>query len=288
MNSLLIADSGSSKTDWVLFSETDGTFEVHTTGINPVRDSERAISCILTNELLPQLPHTHISAVHFYGAGCIAPYSTAVIQQLSMCFPESEIHVESDLLGAARALCGTTPGIACILGTGSNSCLYNGKDIVANVSPLGYILGDEGSGAVLGRTLVGDVLKRQLPEELCNEFLSSYSLTPSAIIEKVYRQPQANRFLASLTPFLHQHRTHPQIHHMIVTAFRQFLQRNIRQYNAPDMSVNFTGSIAFHFQEELTEALQSESMNRGVILQKPIEEITKYHKNTLFSSKRAP
>jgi hypothetical protein len=132
MNSLLIADSGSSKTDWVLISETDGTFEVHTTGINPVRDSESAISCILTNELLPQLPHTHISAVHFYGAGCIAPYSTAVSQQLALCLPESEIHVESDLLGAARALCGTTPGIACILGTGSNSCLYNGKEIVAN------------------------------------------------------------------------------------------------------------------------------------------------------------
>lgn len=282
MESLLIADSGSSKTDWILTSETNGTLEVQTTGINPVRDSQRAISIVLTQELLPKLPQTGISEIHFYGAGCISPYSSIVTSALSECFPTSKIFVESDLLGAARALCGNTPGIACILGTGSNSCLYDGKEIIANVSPLGYILGDEGSGAVLGRTLVGDILKKQLPEHLCREFQEYFSLTAQDIIERVYRQPQPNRFLASLVPFLHKKRKEPEIHQLLLNGFKQFLKRNIRQYNKPHMSVNFVGSIAFYFQEELVEALQSESMNRGVILQKPIVEITKYHKNGLF------
>lgn len=282
MKSLLIADSGSSKTDWVFTSETNGTLEVHTTGINPVRDSQRAILDVLTQELLPQLTYTHISTIHFYGAGCIPPYAEEVKTALKICFPESNIHVESDLLGAARALCGRSPGIACILGTGSNSGLYNGKEIVQNVSPLGYILGDEGSGAVLGRILVGNVLKNQLEAPLCHEFLLHFSLTPADIIERVYRQPQANRFLASLVPFLHLKRKHPQIHELLVEAFKQFLQRNIRQYNQPDLSVNFVGSIAYYFEEELHEALQSESMKRGVILQKPIVGITNYHKKHRF------
>lgn len=282
MKSLLIADSGSSKTDWVLTTEKGDTLEVQTTGINPVRDSQRVISFVINEELLPHLPNKDITSVHFYGAGCITPFKSNVESVLTESFPTSKINVESDLLGAARALCGNTPGIACILGTGSNSCLYDGENITENISPLGYILGDEGSGAVLGRTLVGDVLKKQLPDALCEEFLSHHSLTPTDIIERVYRKPQANMFLASLVPFLHLKRNIPQIHKLLTDAFKSFLHRNILQYNRPDLSVNFIGSIAFFFQEELTEALQCESMKRGTIIHKPIHEITKYHKNRCF------
>ena len=196
---ILIADSGSTKTDWCIGS----SFTIQTKGINPFHQSEEVIQQILTNELLPQMPEeVLIDAIYFYGAGCTPEKSPIIQRTLSHCFPQCTIEVNSDLLGAARALCGKSPGIACILGTGSNSCFYDGQQITSNVSPLGYILGDEGSGAVLGKRLVGDCLKKQLPEHICHSFLDTFGLTPAQIIEKVYRQPQANRFLASLTPFL--------------------------------------------------------------------------------------
>jgi len=148
MNCILIADSGSTKTDWILISSENGILEIQTTGINPVRDSQDAILLVLEKELQKQIPADYvISEIHFYGAGCVMPFSQGVIDALKIIFPQAQTTVESDLLGAARALCGKQEGIACILGTGANSCLYDGNQIVSNVPPLGFILGDEGSGA---------------------------------------------------------------------------------------------------------------------------------------------
>lgn len=280
MNCTLIADSGSTKTDWILVSSENGILEIQTTGINPVRDSQDAILHVLANELQPQIPAAHlVEEIHFYGAGCVAPFSQLVTDALRQTFPKAQTSVESDLLGAARALCGHHEGIACILGTGSNSCLYDGQGIAHNVSPLGFILGDEGSGSVLGRTLVGNLLKNVFGQELKEEFLDEYQLTLPLIINKVYREAQPNRFLASLVPFIAKHRNHPGMHDMLVTAFRQFLQRNVANYGRQDLPVNFVGSIASVFRSELMEAMEKENMKMGIILQKPAREIAIFHTN---------
>ena len=275
---IMVADSGSTKTDWALSSREYGIVEVRTSGINPVRDSQDAILRVVVEELVPQLPTgCKPSGIYFYGAGCLHPYSQAVHQVLSKVFPTAETHVESDLLGAAHALCGNQPGVACILGTGANSCFYDGQDIAAHVSPLGFILGDEGSGAFLGKTLLGNLLKGIFPQEMRLEFEREYDLAEPDIIDRVYRQPQPNRFLASLVPFINRHRQHPQVHAMLVEAFRQFLSRNVRAYGHAELPVNFVGGIAFSFGEELAEAARAEGMKIGRILRGPIQEMVAYH-----------
>ena len=271
---ILIADSGSTNTDWCIGESPI----IHTTGINPFHQSVETIQQIISNELLPQLPEeVLVESIYFYGAGCTPEKSILVKESLQTYFSQAYVDVNSDLLGAARALCGKKPGIACILGTGSNSCFYDGERIVSNVSPLGYILGDEGSGAVLGKRLVGDCLKKQLPEDICRLFLETFHLTPSLIIEKVYRQPQANRFLASLTPFLTAHRERPEIHQLLISSFTDFFQRNIMAYNYKHHAVHFTGSIAWHFQEEVKEAARNLDIQTGHFIKGPILELAKHH-----------
>ena len=182
----LIADSGATKTDWCLGENKENAQIIQTQGINPFHQSKEHIALVLCEELLPQLPADEcITHIHFYGAGCTPEKSIIVEEELTKLFPDAFIDVQSDLLGAARALCGKKKGIACILGTGSNSCFYDGEQITANVSPLGYILGDEGSSAHLGKRLVSDCLKRQLPENICAMFLKDAGVSPAAIIDKV-------------------------------------------------------------------------------------------------------
>ena len=283
-NCILIADSGSTKTDWILTTAENSILEVETMGINPVRDSRDAIFDNIKNQLFPQLPPKHqICQIHFYGAGCIDPYKKNVEEILADVFESTTgIAVESDLLGAARALCGNQAGIACILGTGSNSCLYDGKKIVSNTSPLGYILGDEGSGAFLGKTLVGNILKKIFSQKIQDRFFEKYNLTPAIIINKVYRESMPNRFLASLVPFLAEHREEPEIHDMLVWAFRQFFARNVKAYGHPEMEINCVGSIAFHFENEITDAAAKEGLKMGKILQKPARDIADFHRKSLF------
>lgn len=280
----LIADSGSTKTDWCLCMDNSSEIIIQTQGINPYHQTEEAIELVLAEELLPHL-HSNVKSnsednprVIFYGAGCANEAAcnrvgAAIRKVLSV----NDIGIYSDLLGAARALCGHEEGIACVLGTGSNSCLYDGKEIIANVPPLGYILGDEGSSAVLGRRLVGDCLKNQLPESVRNEFLSEYGLTQELILERVYRQPLANRFLASLTPFLSKHREVPEVHALLVESFVDFFVRNVKQYRRPWLPIHFVGSIANVFKAELKEAAESLGMELGCILKSPMEGLVKYH-----------
>ena len=275
---ILIADSGATKTDWCLGEKTTDARVIQTQGINPFHQSAEHIYKVLTEELLPQLgEENHITHIHFYGAGCTPEKSVIVKEQLQALFPDADIDVQSDLLGAARSLCGKEQGIACILGTGSNSCLYDGEKIIANVSPLGYILGDEGSGAVLGKRLVGDCLKHQLPEHICQAFLNETGLTPADIINKVYRQPQANRFLASLTPFLSAHREEPEIQDLLIDCFTEFFKRNVMQYAYEGTEVHFTGSIAWYFQEEVKEAAESLGIRTGKFIKSPIHGLINYH-----------
>jgi N-acetylglucosamine kinase-like BadF-type ATPase len=283
-NCILIADSGSTKTDWILTTSENSILEVETLGINPVRDSRDAIFDIIKNHLASQLPEEYkVDQIFFYGAGCIDPYKKNIAEVLISIFgSDRRIAVESDLLGAARALCGNQAGIACILGTGSNSCLYDGKEIIANTSPLGYILGDEGSGAFLGKTLVGNILKKIFSQKLQDSFFKKYDLTPSIIINKVYREPMPNRFLASLVPFLAEHREEPEIHDMLIGAFRLFFERNVKAYRHPEMEINCVGSIAFYFKQEIMDAAAKEGLKMGKILQKPAQDLAFFHRKTLF------
>ena len=281
---ILIADSGSTKTDWCLCNQGTILCNIQTQGINPYHQSEEAIEAVLREELLPQLTqHSEFNIqnsldIVFYGSGCANETACNRIKKaIHKVLETKDITVHSDLLGAARALCGHEEGIACVLGTGSNSCLYNGKEITANTPPLGYILGDEGSSAVLGRRLVGDCLKNQLPEAIRDEFLTEYGLTQEIILEKVYRQPLANRFLASLTPFLSKHREVPEVHNLLVESFVAFFVRNVKQYRRPWLPIHFVGSIANAFAPELKEAAESLGMELGTIMRSPMEGLIKYH-----------
>ena len=280
---VLIADSGSTKTDWLHISPDGTQTELQTDGINPARDTRDTIYNILYHQLLTEIPPSSIEtegtelSVYFYGAGCIDPFRDNVRSVISELLPRCSVEVESDLLGAARALCGDEPGIACILGTGSNSCLYDGKDIVMHTPPLGYILGDEGSGSFLGKTLLNGLFKGLLPDTLEQTFCSEYDLTLPRIIERVYRLPAANTFLASLVPFITKHRTHPAIHDMLTAAFRLFIVRNIAIYGHKEMPIQCVGGIAYQFEAELREAAATEGMQIGRIMRRPIEAMVQYH-----------
>ncbi len=266
----LIADSGSTKTHWSL-----GGRLIRTAGINPVRDDADAIRLVV--DTLPEEPA--VTEIHFFGAGCIEPYAGKVRDCLHDRYPQADITVESDMLGAARALCGHDEGVACILGTGSNSCLWDGEGIVQNTPAMGYILGDEGSGAVLGRLLVGEVFKGQLDEGLREDFMQAHGLTMASVIERVYRQPMANRFLASLVPWLANHMEEARLRDMVVREFRNFLRRNVVAYDHPGLPIHFTGGVASHLSEALEEAVLDEGLRMGQIIEAPINELVKYYED---------
>ena len=268
---ILVCDSGSTKADW-LYANGDSEEAVRTDGINPVRDSGESI-----NRIVASLPDWKPECIYFYGAGCIEPYSASVRKALQERFPKALVSVESDLLGAARALFGHKEGIACILGTGSNSCLYKNGQITANVPPMGYILGDEGSGAVLGRQLVSDIVKGQLSQELKDAFMEEFQLTPALIVENVYRKPAANRFLASLCPFLSKHRDYDEIQRLLASEFERFLRRNVLLYNRPDLEIRYVGSISVHFEHELRNVHAKMGLKMGNVLASPVKKMMFFH-----------
>lgn len=279
---ILIADSGSTKTDWVLA----GKEVVHTQGITPVHQSPDDIRQILEQELLPQLGGLvdSLSAVFFYGSGC-TPAHIPVMQQLlkealsTLHVPSSTLRVEvhSDLMAAARALCGRDEGIACILGTGANSTLYDGERIVQNTPALGYILGDEGSGAVLGRSFMNAIFKNPDFADIREEYLAEQQLTMADIIQRVYREPMANRFLASTSLYIGRHLDNPLLEELVVDNFRQFFRRNIAPYQRPDLPVHFVGSMAQHYRNQLLQAAAAEGYVVGRVMKSPLEGLVAYH-----------
>ncbi len=278
---ILIADCGSTKIDWCLLDGTSVVKRFNTTGINALMLTEEEIHDRLSLELAPKLNGSGgVERIYYYGAGCLADDICGNVRRaLAAVVPAAtEIEVHTDLLAAARALCGREPGIACIMGTGSNSCYYDGEKICDNVSPLGYILGDEGSGAVLGKLFLGDVLKNQLPAALADEFLREYGLDRMQVIRRVYKEPAANRFLASVTPFMSKHIDQPHIHRLVLGAFRAFFMRNVAQYDGwRDLPVHFIGSIAFHFADVLREAACQCGCKVGSVIKSPMEGLMKFH-----------
>ncbi len=279
---ILIADCGSTKIDWCVLNNDKVEKQIFTCGMNAIMLTEEEMRSRIAEELRPELGTLaeQITEVYFYGAGCIsAEVCGNVASAIRANVPSAtKIEVYSDLLAAARALCGRQTGIACILGTGANSCLYDGKGISANVSPLGYILGDEGSGAVLGKLFLGDVLKNQLPAHISAKFLQEYDLDLLTIIRRVYKEPQGNRFLASVTPFLSANISVPEIHDIVFNAFKAFFKRNIHQYTGyQEHPINFVGSIAYHFKPVLEEAAEASGCKVGTILKSPMDGLVKFH-----------
>ncbi|WP_302827536.1 ATPase [Bacteroides finegoldii] len=279
---MLIADSGSTKTDWCVILDNTPIKRIGTKGLNPFFQSGEEIQQELTHSLLPQLPEGTIDSVYFYGAGCTPEKAPTLRRAIADSLPiVGNIKAYSDMLAAARGLCGREAGITCILGTGSNSCFYDGKEIVNHISPLGFILGDEGSGAVLGKLLVGDILKNQLSPAIKEVFLKQFDLTVPEIIDRVYRQPFPNRFLASLSPFIAQHLEEPGIRQLVLGSFIAFLRRNVMQYDYTQYPAHFIGSVAHCYKEILQEAAQETGIRIGKILQSPMEGLIQYHSDPL-------
>ena len=280
---ILIADSGSTKTHWFLMAANGQTSEFFTDGINPFYQTSDGIKASISNQLLPQMGHLMwvgpVTDIFFYGAGCTPEKKKLVVEALQACFRQAAVTVESDMVGAARGLIGHTDGIACILGTGSNSCLFDGTNIVKNVPALGFILGDEGSGAVLGKRLVADLLKNQLGEELKQKFLTQYNTTQAEIIDNVYRKPFPNRYLASMSKFAAENIDNPQIYALVYDHFNQFVVRNLKQY--PVLPVGFIGSIAYYYQDVLKKVLADNGFQLAQILQSPMEGLKEYHKGDI-------
>ena len=290
---ILIADSGSTKTDWAIVTGASQPVVLNTQGINPVHQSREEIVRILREEfvslmasnpevqklrssaiLTPQFP----LAVYFYGSGIRPEMETLMTVLLRETFPQAQIvEAHSDLLGAARALCGRNEGIASILGTGANSCLYDGKAIVEHTPALGYILGDEGSGAVLGKRFIHDLYGGILSDNIRETFEKETKLTLAEIIKRVYRQPLANRFLASLSEFITNHLDDPEVRGVVVQNFIDFLRYHISPYCRQDLPVSFVGSVAWYYQDELHEAAERLGYKLGTVLKTPLAGLIRYH-----------
>ncbi|MDR1517941.1 MAG: ATPase [Dysgonamonadaceae bacterium] len=275
---ILIADSGATKTDWCLAQNGTPLHRFCTKGISPIYQSEEEISAEIAENVSPQLQGKTIDAIRFYGSGNIPEKIPAVKRAIANVFTVKDIEVFSDLVAAAHALCGHRAGIACILGTGSNSCEWDGEKILAQISPLGFILGDEGSGGTLGKLLVGNALKNQLTPGLKEKFLSQFKLTTAEIINRVYRQPFPSRFLASLSPFLLENIGDKSICRIVEESFSDFFERNVKQYDYRNNKVHLVGSIAWHYQAVLKSVAEKKGVAIGKIEQSPMAELIKYHR----------
>ncbi len=274
----LIADSGSTKVAWRAIHSDGSVQKITTAGINPFFQTEEQIVYELEQHLLPDISAT-VNEVHFYGAGVSSPEKVQVLKDcFRRVFPNARANAYSDLLAAARALCMNKPGIAGILGTGANSCFYDGSEIVDNVPACGFILGDEGSGAVLGKKFISDYLKRQLPSDLSTLFSQKYNLTYSSVVERVYKQPFPNRYLATFSVFLNENKEHPYVRNLLKESFKEFFVRNIMHYNYKKYPVNLVGSVAYHYKDIIEEVANGLGIKIGNVIQSPIEGLEIYHK----------
>lgn len=278
----LIADSGSTKTDWVFIDDSGQVLQRMTTqGLNPFHQDDATIKGVLDDVASSIESAEDGITVFFYGAGCTPEQTPRVRDLLLEIFTNaSSVDVYSDMLGAARATCGRRLGVACILGTGANSCLYDGERILANTPALGYVLGDEGSGAVLGRLFLNALYKGRLSQSLRETFERETSLTMADVIRRVYREPLANRFLASLSPFISRHLDVEPLRALVIENFRQFFRNNVEPYKIHQLllpPVSFVGSMASCYSDELREAARIEGYTIGQIMKTPMEGLIAYH-----------
>ncbi len=278
----LIADSGSTKTAWKLIGASGEVKNIKTSGLNPYTQSEESIYREIETVLLPETGQD-IEQIYFFGAGIVNDEKGEIIRRaLIRVYTEATIETASDVLGAAKALFGDNAGIACILGTGSNACFYNGNQIALGISPLGFILGDEGSGSVMGRKLLGDYFKEVMPAILRDEFGKRYGITREEALARVYRTEKPNQFLAQFVPFLSEHQESTYCHEFVQQNFMEFFERNVAKL--PDFhrqQLGFAGSVAYHFSLILRNVASYFGFKEITILKDPIDGLETYYKNRI-------
>jgi glucosamine kinase len=279
MSSILIADSGATKAEWCLLNGKKKQ-TIFTPGISPYFLSTENIRELVQQQVAPSLKKAAVQQVFFYGTGCANPDNAKSVKKaLKAVFPDAVVSVDTDLMAAARALCGTEKGLACILGTGSNSCFYNGKTIVKNSPGLGYVLGDEGSGAYLGKKVLQYFLYDTFDEDLRARFDAKYATTRVEILDNVYKQPLPNRYLASFTLFLAENRGHYMIENIIEDGLNDFFFQHLNKYNEVwKFPVNFVGSVADGFKDVIKLLCDSYEFELGKILKNPMQGLVSFHK----------
>ena len=278
---ILIADSGATKSDWILMNEEGEQMRFQLVGLNPFYVDTIEIINILSKELIPFIENKEIRQIYFYGAGCASVFKCMTVEEaLNKLFENADIIVESDLLGAGRALFSNREGIACILGTGSNSCHFNGTKIIENITSLGYFFGDEGSGAHLGKVFLKDYLLGNLPPEITADFKKIYNYNRDNILDAIYNLPFPNRFLASFCEFYADHLSNQYIFDMVSNSFREFFTNQIKQYKGyKKLPVSFVGSVAFFFEPLLRQIATEFEVNIDQVLRSPINALAEYHKS---------
>lgn len=278
---LLIADGGSTKTAWSLVNpHTKAIQEFRTEGYNPYFIGTIGIIDSIQNQLLPQLETGLVSQIYFYGAGCSTPEKNDIVfQAIKACFPSANVYVGHDMLAAARALLQHEKGFAAILGTGANTCMYDGKDVSLNIDSLGYLMGDEGSGSYIGKKVVRDFMRGYLPVEIQKAFTEKYHLSNEDIFDNLYHKPLPNRFLASFCDFASEHYEHPHIQEIIRQSFFDFFNNLVSHYpDYKNYSFNCIGSVGYNFKNILMEVSEQQfGMKTAKILRSPIADLVKYH-----------
>ena len=277
---ILIADSGATKCEWCLLDGTKKPRIVFTQGISPYFLNAAQIETIIRNELLPHLKKSSLSAIFYYGTGCVSSQNALLVKKaIARVFTDSTISVTHDLMAAARALCGTHKGIACILGTGSNSCYFNGKKMLKNSPGLGYVLGDEGSGASLGKKVVQYYLYNTFDEDLRYKFELKYNTTNAEILENVYKKSFPNRYLAGFTLFLAENRGHYMIENIIEDCLNDFFFTHLCKYGESwKYPISFVGGVAWGFRDVVKELCATYEFELGKMLKNPMEGLIEYHK----------
>ena len=276
----LIADSGATKTEWCLINGNKKSIFI-TQGMSPYFISAAQMETVINHELKPQLKKNSIDEIYYYGTGCSNPDNIKSVKKVfKNVFPEAKVEVNHDLMAAAKALCGKEKGIACILGTGCNSAYFNGKKIIKNSPGLGYILGDEGSGAYLGKKVIQYYLYNTFDDDLRSRFDAKFVTNSTEILNTVYKKPLANRYLASFAIFLAENRGHYMVENIIEDGLNDFFFNHVYKYKESwTLPVHFVGSIAFGFKDVLIDLCRSYQLELGKVLKNPMQGLIEYHKN---------
>ena len=279
MSVQLIADSGSTKCEWVLLNNGKKK-TIMTSGISPYFMTSEQVAELIKNQLLPKLKNIEVEQVHYYGTGLGNPDNVALIKQaFKQVFKGVKINLYTDLLAAARALCGTTKGVACILGTGSNSCYFNGRKIVKNSPGIGYVLGDEGSGAHLGKKVIQHFLYNTFDEDLRSRFDAQFETNSKEILDNVYRKPLPNRYLAGFAIFLADNRGHYMVENILEDGLNDFFFNHLNKYRESWTNpIHFIGSIAFGFKDVIKELCNSYELELGKVMKAPMDGLIAFHK----------
>ncbi len=281
---ILIADSGATKTLWALLQNSGDLLGTYTTiGFSPLFHERADILPVLEQQAVLKQYAAQIQDIYYFGTGCSTPARCQKMETIFQeFFPKAGIHISTDMYAVAIATCFDEAGISCILGTGANSCYYNGNTLHEATPSLGYVLGDEGAGSYLGRNLIRHYLYQRLPKELHDSLAAQHEITKEIVLHQLYKTTHPKKYLASFTHFLGQHKTHPYVQEMLYQGFSEFLEYHVCIYpNHQKLPIHFSGSVAFYFQEMLQKALANKQLQKGKIIRNPVQELVRYYQQKI-------